>query len=92
MLTIYLDSALYEEIQRGNWQEEVELKKYREVRMLIEKLQIPTIFAGMGAFYAFPFCGQFSKDRKKLLSFLDEIAAKISEEELQQYRKSVYHL
>lgn len=92
MLTIYPDSALFDEIQRGNWQEEGELEKYKEVRMLIENLQIPTIFAGMGASHAYPFYGQLPKDRKKLLSFLDEITGNISEEELQRYRKNVYHL
>ena len=30
MLTIYPDSELYAEIQRGNWQEEGELEKYKE--------------------------------------------------------------
>ena len=51
MLTIYPDSELYAEIQRGNWQEEGELEKYKEVRTLIENLQIPTIFAAMGPMY-----------------------------------------
>ena len=30
MLTVYPDSGLYAEIQRGNWQEESELEKYKE--------------------------------------------------------------
>ena len=47
MLTIYPDSELYAEIQRGNWQEEGELEKYKEVRTLIENLQILTMFAGI---------------------------------------------
>ena len=92
MLTIYPDSELYEEIQRGNWREEGELEKYKEIRTLIENLQIPTIFAAMGASNAYQFHGQLPKDRKKLLSFLDKIIENVSEEELQQYRKSVYHL
>lgn len=92
MLTIYPDSELYAEIQRGNWQEEGELEKYKEVRTLIENLQISTIFAAMGASNAYQFHGQLPKDRKKLLSFLDEIIENVSEEELQKYRKSVYHL
>lgn len=92
MLTIYLDSELYAEIQRGNWQEEGELEKYKEVRTLIENLQIPTTFAAMGASNAYQFYGQLPRDKKKLLSFLDEIIENVSEEELQRYRKSVYHL
>lgn len=92
MLTIYPDSELYAEIQRGNWQEESELEKYKEVRTLIEHLQIPTTFAAMGASNAFQFHGQLPKDKKRLLSFLDEIMENVSEEELQRYRKSVHHL
>lgn len=92
MLTIYPESELFAEIQQGNWHEESELEKYKEVRVLIEDLYIPTIFAAMGASNAYQFHGQLPKDKKKLLSFLDEIIENISEEELQQYRKSVHHL
>ena len=92
MLTIYPNSELFVEIQRGNWHEEGELEKYKEVRTLIENLQIPTVFAAMGASNAFQFYGQLPKDKEKLLSFLDEIIGNVSEEELQRYRKSVHHL
>ncbi len=92
MLTIYSDSELYVEIQNGNWQEEGELEKYKEVRTLIENLQISTTFAAMGASNAYQFHGQLPKDKRKLLAFLDKIIGNVSEEELQRYRKSVYHL
>lgn len=92
MLTIYPDSELYREIQCGNWQEESELEKYKEVRTLMEHLEIPVIFAAMGASNAYQFQGQLPRDKKKLLSFLDEIIENVSEEELQRYRKSVHHL
>ena len=92
MLTIYPDSALYEEIQRGNWQEEGELEKYKEVRTLIESLRIPTIFAAMGASNAYQFHGKLPQDKARLLSFLDEIIENVSEEELRRYRRNVHHL
>lgn len=92
MLTIYPDSGLYAEIQRGTWQEEGELEKYREVRTLIEELRIPTVFAAMGASNAYQFCGQLPKHREELLSFLDGIVENVSEEGLRQYRESVHHL
>ena len=92
MLTIYPDSALYEEIQRGNWQEEGELEKYKEVRTLIESLRIPTIFAAMGASNAYQFHGKLPQDKERLLSFPDEIIGNVSEEELRQYRRNVHHL
>lgn len=92
MLTIYPDSRLYEEIKQGNWQEEIELEKYREVRTLIEHLDVKTIFAALGASNAFQLQGELPGDRKKLLYVLDEIITNVSEEELQRYRKSVHHL
>ena len=92
MITIYPDSELYAEIQHGNWQEEGELEKYKEIRTLIDNLKIPTIFAAMGASNAYQFHGHLPKDKKKLLSFLDKIIGTVSEEELQRYRRSVHHL
>lgn len=92
MLTIYPDSELFREIQQGNWQEESELEKYKEIRTLVESLNIPTTFAALGASNAFQLYGELPKDKKKLLSILDEIIDNVSEEELQRYRKSVHHL
>lgn len=92
MLTIYPDSGLYEEIKQGNWQEESELEKYREVKTLMEHLDIKTVFAALGASNAFQFQGNLPEDKEKLLSVLDEIITTVSEEELQRYRKSVHHL
>ena len=37
MLTVFHNSQLYNEIQLGRWQEESELEKLRELKMLIEK-------------------------------------------------------
>ncbi|MDE5974211.1 MAG: radical SAM protein, partial [Eubacterium sp.] len=49
MLTVFKTSQRYEEIQLGNWQEESEFEKLRELRMLIEKLSINTHFAALGS-------------------------------------------
>ena len=92
MLTIYPDSELYQEIQKGNWTEESELEKYKEVRTLIEKLTIPTIFGALGASNAFQLMGELPRDKQKLLDTLDKIIANVSEEELRHYRKNLKHL
>lgn len=92
MLTIYPDSELYQEIQQGNWQEEAELEKYREIRVLAENLKIPTTFAAMGASNAFQLEGSLPQDRDKLLSTLDKIIENASEEELRSYRDNLPHL
>ena len=92
MLTIYPDSILYQEIQRGTWQEESETEKYQEVRTLVEHLEIPTVFAALGASNAFQIQGELPRDRENLLPSLDEIIEITGEDELRRYRESVHHL
>ena len=92
MLTIYPESDLYQEIQSGNWQEERELEKYRELRTLVENLSISTSFAAMGASNAFQIRGHLPEDKVKLLETLDKIISKVSEEDLQNYRRNLPHL
>ena len=92
MLTIYPESELYQEIQNGSWEEEGELEKYRELRVLIENLDISTYFAAMGASNAFQLQGHLPQDKEKLLKTLDKIISEVSEEELRRYRKNLPHL
>jgi len=92
MLTIYPDAKLYEDIRQGNWREESETEKYREVRALVEGLEIPTEFAAFGASNAFQFHGALPEDKGKLLAFLDDVIENVGEAELRRYRESVHHL
>lgn len=92
MLTVYPDSALYREIQRGNWRESGELEKYRETRTLLENLNIPTVFAAMGASNAFQFQGSLPEEKEALLAGLDEIIGSAQEGRLRAYREQLPHL
>ena len=92
MLTVYPDAELYQEIQRGRWKEESELEKYREVRTLLENLNIPTRFAAMGASNAFQFQGSLPEEREVLAAALDRIIETVGEEELRAYRVNLRHL
>ncbi len=92
MLTVYPDSRLYQEIRQGNWREESETEKYREIRTLVECLKIPVVFAAIGASNAFQMQGKLPQDREKLLAFLDDIMENTDERELRRYRESVHHL
>ena len=92
MLTVYPDSELYQEIQRGRWKEESELEKYREVRTLLENLNIPTRFAAMGASNAFQFQGSLPEEREVLAAALDRIIETVGEEDLRAYRVNLRHL
>lgn len=92
MLTIYPDSALYDEIQNGVWAEETEMEKYRELRVLVETLCIPTTFAAIGASNAYQLWGALPRDREALLGAFDSILAAADESGLRQYRTQLPHL
>ena len=92
MLTIYPDSELYQEIQRGNWKEESEIEKYKEIRTLLESLEIPTQFAALGASNAFQFQGTLPEDKEALAVALDKIIETVKEDDLREYRVNLRHL
>ena len=92
MLTVYPSSELYKEIQKGNWQEETEIEKYKELKVLIEHLKVPLWFGALGASNPIPIQGSLPKEKENLLAALDEIIETVSEEELHHYRKNLRHL
>ena len=92
MLTIYPDSELYAEMQKGNWQEETEIEKYKELKTLVEHLDIPVWFGALGASNPIPVQGRLPEDKQEILSILNEIIERVSEEELRNYRKNLRHL
>lgn len=92
MLTIYPQSELFDEIQNGNWSEEGEIEKYRELRVLVDNLEISTVFAALGASNAIQIQGKLPKEKERLLAVLDEVIDSMKEEELRKYRKNLPHL
>ena len=92
MLTIYPDSELFQEIQQGNWKEESEIEKYKEIRTLLESLEIPTQFAALGASNAFQFQGALPEDKGALAAALDKIIGTVKEADLREYRVNLRHL
>lgn len=91
MLTVYADSALFREIQKGRWKEAGELEKYREIRTLLDHLTIPTQFAAMGASNAFQFQGALPRERASLREKLDHIISAVQEDDLRAYREQLPH-
>ena len=92
MLTVFRESRLYREIQAGNWQEAGEREKLEEVRTLIERLDIPVIFAALGASNAVNLEGRLPEDRETLAAALDKILTCYSEQDLRRYREQLPHL
>lgn len=92
MLTLYPDSELYQEVKKGNWQEESEIEKYKEIRALVKSLNIPAEFAALGASNAIQLQGCLPKDKAQLIRILDEIIDSVAEKDLKHYRSTLPHL
>lgn len=92
MLTIFPESRLYQEIQRGNWREAGELEKIAELKTLIAHLEIPADFATLGASNAIWICGRLPEDRERMLNALEQSACEMGEAQLREYRESLRHL
>lgn len=92
MLTVYPDSELYGEILHGTWKEETEKEKLSEMRTLIEKLDIRTHFAALGASNMFMLHGDLPSDKENLIGEIDGIMQNYSEETLRDYRVNLKHL
>lgn len=92
MLTIYPESALYREIQQGNWQEETEIEKYIEMKTLAEHLTIPVWFGAMGASNPIQIQCRLPENKEELLKLFDKIIAETDEDELREYRRNLPHL
>ncbi|MCD8356222.1 MAG: radical SAM protein [Clostridia bacterium] len=92
MLTVFPNSALYQEIQAGNWEEERELEKLEELRTLLAHLTIPVQFAALGASNAIYFNGRLPEERDSLLAQLDQVIQPENEKKLRYYRTTLPHL
>ena len=92
MLTVFPNSALYQDIRAGNWEEESELEKLAEVRTLVENLTIPTYFAMLGASNAIHIQGRLPERRQSIVSQLERACKPENEPALRQYRSQLPHL
>ena len=69
-----------------------EIEKYKEIKALVENLNIPVWFGALGASNPVPVQGRLPEDREKILAVLDTIIEKVGEDELRDYRKNLRHL
>lgn len=92
MLTVFPNSELYSEIERGNWAEESETEKYEEVMTLVESLSVPTEFAMLGASNPVMMQGRLPEQRQTILDALGRVVSEVGEEGLRTYRETLRHL
>ena len=92
MLTIYPNSELYQEIQKGNWEEEGEIEKLKELRTLIEHLERGEYFDTDGASNMIQVRGNLPGDKDRMLKNLDRQIENANESYLRKYRENLPHL
>lgn len=92
MLTLYPESELYQEVEKGNWQEESEIEKLEELKTLIEHLEIPAHFATLGASNAVWVEGKLPRDKQAMLSELKKVCNPENEAAFRHYRANLKHL
>lgn len=91
-LTVFPESELYEEIQRGNFAEATEHERLLELKTFISRLCIETTLLGNTVSNTVPFIGMIPNDKVRLLNELDLAIKNLKEEELRQYRDSIKSL
>lgn len=91
-LTVFPNSELYWEMQKGEFTEATEHERLLELKTLISKLDIPTTLLGNTVSNAVPFIGMIPNDRAQILKDLDVGINQIGETELKQYRNNIKSL
>ena len=91
-LTVFPDSELYEEIQRGDFVEATEHERLLELRTFISRLHIETTLLGNTVSNTVPFIGMIPNDKVRLLNELDLAIKNMDESELREYRDSIKSL
>ena len=82
MLTIYKSSELHQEILVGNWEEEMEVEKYEEIKELVSELTVQREFAMLGASNPVMLRGRLPEQKKQIIAALDSVINDIGEEQL----------
>lgn len=91
-LTVFPDTVFGREVQAGLFREAGELERLDELRMLLERLEIPVTIDAHTVSNAVPLFGRLPEDRTRLLRELDVAQVVSDERDLAAYRRSIEHL
>lgn len=91
-LTVFPESELYGEIQRGNFVEATEHERLLELRTFISELRIETTLLGNTVSNTVPFIGMIPNDKVRILNELTAFIQHAGENELRQYRDGIKSL
>ncbi|MCM1531731.1 MAG: radical SAM protein [Bacteroides sp.] len=88
-LTVFPESALYQDVIAGTYEEEPEMERLLELRTFISRLGIKTNILANHVSNTVPITGVLPKDKAVILRELDRAIAAFPESELKRYREGV---
>ena len=91
-LTIFPESRLYKDLLDGSYEEQPEIERLIEARILIDRLNIKVNLLGHHVSNTVPITGALPEDKAMLLREFDKAIARFSETELKAYRSKIWHL
>ena len=91
-LTIFPESELYQELQRGEYIPAGEVEKLIELESLYNNLNIEITIVADTVSNAVPMRGILPKDKERIVSSLRLLIENANEKELKNYRNGIHHL
>lgn len=91
-LTLFPESQLYDETQKGLFVEASEKERLQELRTLIEHLNIRTTILANTVSNVVPLSGILPNDKATMLRHIDEALNTLKEETMREYRRGISSL
>lgn len=91
-LTVFPESELYGEMERGLFAEAGEKERLEELRALMAGLEIRTTVLANTVSNTMPFTGMLPNDRALILNRIDEALERFDESDMRMYRDSIKSL
>ena len=91
-LTLFPESQLYDETQKGFFVEASEKERLQELRTLIEHLNIRTTILANTVSNVVPLSGILPNDKATMLRHIDEALNTLKEETMREYRRGISSL
>ena len=91
-LTLFPDTPLSQDVTKGLFEEATETERFEELRELVNRISIPTVFKAEHVTLPEPIRGRLPEEREKLIAQLDRLIARAESGELDGFREMVVGL
>lgn len=91
-LTLFDDTPLSADVRAGKFAEATEAERYEELKELVERIEVPTIFKAEHVTLPEPIRGRLPEDRERLVAQLDNLIDRAKSGQLDGFRQMVVGL